>query len=172
MTETVHTDSPDRSLYCRWCGGSLAGKRPQAKFCRERPQAMYIARSSGSAGTVARVTVCRYEPGSVHWRPGLSGGMLGTPYPLPWVVGSGKEVSMAGMQRYTVTCHWDDEAGVWYVAETDVPGLVTEADTLEQLEQKLKMMIPELLELNDPEALSARPSFRLVAEKDALALSA
>jgi hypothetical protein len=30
-------------------------------------------------------------------------------------------------KRYTVTCHWDKEAEVWYVAETDVPGLATEA---------------------------------------------
>ena len=30
----------------------------------------------------------------------------------------------------------------------DVPGLATEADTLEQLIEKLKIMIPELLEAN------------------------
>jgi predicted RNase H-like HicB family nuclease len=34
-------------------------------------------------------------------------------------------------KRYTVTCHWDEEAEVWYVAETDVPGLATEAATVE-----------------------------------------
>lgn len=65
---------------------------------------------------------------------------------------------------YTVTCHWDEEARVWYVAETDVPGLVTEADTLEQLEQKLLVMIPELLELNSP-GINAPVPFELVARK-------
>ena len=67
---------------------------------------------------------------------------------------------------YTVTCHWDDEARVWYVAETDVPGLVTEAATLEQLEQKLLVMIPELLELNVP-GFTAPVPFELIARKSA-----
>ena len=65
---------------------------------------------------------------------------------------------------YTVTCHWDDEARVWYVAETDVPGLVTEASTLEHLEQKLLVMIPELLELNEP-GFAAPVPFELIARK-------
>jgi hypothetical protein len=33
-------------------------------------------------------------------------------------------------KSYTVACLWDAEAGMWYVAETDVPGLATEAATL------------------------------------------
>jgi predicted RNase H-like HicB family nuclease len=48
-------------------------------------------------------------------------------------------------KRYTVTCHWDEEARVWYVAETDVPGLATEAETVEAMEHKLLLMVPELL---------------------------
>jgi predicted RNase H-like HicB family nuclease len=77
-----------------------------------------------------------------------------------------------GSTAYTVNCRWDDEAGVWYVAESDVPGLATEAETLEQLEQKLAVMIPELLELNLPDAHAARVAFKLVAEKNAFARSA
>jgi predicted RNase H-like HicB family nuclease len=73
--------------------------------------------------------------------------------------------------RYTVTCHWDDEARVWYVADSNVLGLATEAETFEQLEQKLRAMIPQLLELNAPDISAERTSFRLIAEKDALALS-
>jgi predicted RNase H-like HicB family nuclease len=49
---------------------------------------------------------------------------------------------------YTVTSHWDAEAEMWYVADSDVPGFVTEAATLEELETKLLRMIPELLELD------------------------
>ncbi len=43
---------------------------------------------------------------------------------------------------------WDEEAHVWVAFSEDVPGLATEADTLEQLIEKLKIMIPELLEAN------------------------
>lgn len=34
--ETVHTASPARPDACRWCGGSLAGKRADAEFCCDR----------------------------------------------------------------------------------------------------------------------------------------
>lgn len=48
-----------------------------------------------------------------------------------------------------VTADWDDEAGVWVATSTDVPGLVAEADTVEAMCAKLKLLIPELLEAND-----------------------
>jgi len=47
-----------------------------------------------------------------------------------------------------VNAEWDDEARVWVATSDDVPGLATEAETVEALEAKLKVMIPELLELN------------------------
>lgn len=63
-----------------------------------------------------------------------------------------------------VCAFWDDEAGVW-VAESDhVPGLVTEAETLEQLAVKLESLIPELLELNAPELRGAH-TVNLKAER-------
>lgn len=51
-------------------------------------------------------------------------------------------------KQIRVTAIWDSDAGVWVAGSEDVPGLVTEADTSEQLVQKLKVLIPELLELN------------------------
>lgn len=50
-------------------------------------------------------------------------------------------------RRVVVRCAWDDEADVWFVQESDVPGLVTEADTLEALRRKLPGMIQDLLEV-------------------------
>lgn len=47
-----------------------------------------------------------------------------------------------------VHAFWDEEAQVWTASSEDVPGLVTEASSLEDLEQKLMIMVPELLELN------------------------
>ena len=65
---------------------------------------------------------------------------------------------------YTVTCHWDEDAGVWYVAESDVPGLATEAATVEKMDRKLRTLIPELLELNRS-GTGAPVPFELIARK-------
>ena len=43
---------------------------------------------------------------------------------------------------------WDPDASVWVATSDDVPGLVAEAETSEALIQKLRVLIPELLELN------------------------
>jgi Domain of unknown function (DUF1902) len=43
---------------------------------------------------------------------------------------------------------WDSEAQVWVAESEDVPGLITEAPTIEALSAKLVVMIPELLEAN------------------------
>ena len=47
-----------------------------------------------------------------------------------------------------VFAEWDSEARVWVAESEDVPGLVAEAPTPEELEEKLKTLIPELQELN------------------------
>jgi predicted RNase H-like HicB family nuclease len=57
---------------------------------------------------------------------------------------------------YAVRCTWDPEAQVWVAESDDVPGLATGADTLDALVDKLKVVIPELLEANGqlpPDAL-------------------
>ena len=52
------------------------------------------------------------------------------------------------MPDYHVRAEWDDEAEVWVASSDNVPGLATGADTLEALIDKLKVVIPELLEEN------------------------
>lgn len=47
-----------------------------------------------------------------------------------------------------VRAEWDSDAQVWVASSDDVPGLVTEADTIEALDAKLQTMVPELLEAN------------------------
>lgn len=47
-----------------------------------------------------------------------------------------------------VHARWDDEARVWVVTSDDIPGLATEAPSLDALVPKLKAMIPELLDAN------------------------
>jgi hypothetical protein len=46
---------------------------------------------------------------------------------------------------YRFTVDFDAEAGVWYVRESTLPGLRTEAETLDSLASKLRVMVPELL---------------------------
>lgn len=49
---------------------------------------------------------------------------------------------------YKIQADWDAEADVWVATSDDVPGLATEAPTLELLTRKLRKMIPELLLAN------------------------
>ena len=51
-------------------------------------------------------------------------------------------------QEITVTATWDPAALVWVAESEDVPGLVTEAENLEISINKLRILIPELLEAN------------------------
>ena len=53
-----------------------------------------------------------------------------------------------GTKQITVHAEWDPEAKVWVVTSDDVPGLITKADTVEALAEKLSVIIPELLEAN------------------------
>lgn len=49
---------------------------------------------------------------------------------------------------YTVEAVWDPEAGVWVAGSEDVPGLVAEAATVEELIEVVKDLIPDLLAAN------------------------
>ena len=49
---------------------------------------------------------------------------------------------------FFIRAEWDDEASVWVATSDDVQGLATESDSLEGLIEKLKAIIPELLEAN------------------------
>jgi predicted RNase H-like HicB family nuclease len=49
---------------------------------------------------------------------------------------------------YTVTAFWDDDAKVWVATSDDVPGLVTEARTLDALVERVHAVTPELLDDN------------------------
>jgi hypothetical protein len=53
-----------------------------------------------------------------------------------------------GHFTFHVQVSWDPEASVWVANSEDVPGLSTEAMTLEALTEKLRVMVPELLKTN------------------------
>jgi len=47
-----------------------------------------------------------------------------------------------------VLCAYDQEAGVWYVEESDMPGLHVEAPTQDEMLRELRAVIPGLVRLN------------------------
>ncbi len=52
------------------------------------------------------------------------------------------------MSPLIITAGWDEEAGVWVASSEDILGLVSEADKLEALRDKLADLVPELIEEN------------------------
>lgn len=49
------------------------------------------------------------------------------------------------MREVHVSAFWDAEASVWVAESDDVPGLITEAETMDALAKKLEVLVPELL---------------------------
>jgi hypothetical protein len=49
---------------------------------------------------------------------------------------------------YVVNAAWDEAAQVWVATSEDVPGLVAEAATFEELDREVRALVPELLVLN------------------------
>lgn len=47
--------------------------------------------------------------------------------------------------KILVEAFWDEEVGVWTASAVGDIGLVTEADTIEKLQQKLATMVRDLL---------------------------
>ena len=76
------------------------------------------------------------------------------------------------MAEWIVRADYDSESRSWYVFQSDVPGLATGGETLEELADKLPGMITDLLELNaelflDPSRLEGPHSFKLIAHHEA-----
>ena len=51
-------------------------------------------------------------------------------------------------RTYEVEAHWDAEAGVWVAESEDIPGLVAEAESVNALVEKIRVLVPELFALN------------------------
>ena len=71
------------------------------------------------------------------------------------------------MTLWTVHAAYDLQSHVWYTLDSDVPGLVTEGETLERLRERATAVMPELLEFNaheiDAERRQGPHQLRLVA---------
>lgn len=51
-------------------------------------------------------------------------------------------------KEFFVKAEWDPEAGVWYTADTDIPGLAIEAATVEEFNELVREIGPEMIDLN------------------------
>jgi hypothetical protein len=70
-----------------------------------------------------------------------------------------------------IHAQWDDEARVWVATSEDVPGLVTEAPSMNALVDRLKVIIPDLMELNC--GMTGQPfPFHITGERSAIAQAA
>lgn len=67
--------------------------------------------------------------------------------------------------QFHVHARWDDEAQVWVAESDDLPGLVAEAGTVEDLLKKLSVLVPELADLNLGQS-SGKGTFTLTAERE------
>lgn len=68
-------------------------------------------------------------------------------------------------EAYEIRAQWDSEACVWVAESEDVPGLVAEADSPNLLVHKLRILIPELLELNGVSG-DRRASFHILYQHE------
>jgi hypothetical protein len=72
-----------------------------------------------------------------------------------------------------VRADWDDEAKVWVAEGVNLPGLVTEADTVELLLEKLRVMVPELLSYDRAYAVEFLPKILVtLVRRDSIVLAA
>ncbi len=60
-----------------------------------------------------------------------------------------------------IRAEWDEEAQVWVAESANLPGLVTESETVELLLEKLRMMVPELLSYSPELARGFLPEIRV-----------
>ena len=81
---------------------------------------------------------------------------------------------MARQRRHPIEVRalWDPEAEVWSAEAENLPGLVTEAESIEALMAKLRTMVPELLSYSPDLAARLGPEIHLVSERSFAADSA
>lgn len=66
---------------------------------------------------------------------------------------------------YLVHAEWDEDAGVWVATSEDVPGLVTESATIEDLDAKLSQLVLDLLTVNHSMPADGQVSVELLARR-------
>ena len=64
------------------------------------------------------------------------------------------------MIEYDIMLTWDDEASVWIAESDDIPGLILESASFDDLIERVKCAIPDLLEQDGKIMSQAKLHFR------------
>ena len=64
------------------------------------------------------------------------------------------------MNEYNIILTWDDEASVWIAESDDIPGLILESASFDNLIEKVKNAIPDLLEQDGTVLSQAKLHFK------------
>jgi len=64
------------------------------------------------------------------------------------------------MNEYIITLMWDDEASVWIAESPDIPGLILESHSFDDLIERVKIAVPELLEISGTKLPEVRLHFK------------
>lgn len=65
------------------------------------------------------------------------------------------------MQPLKINAEWDPDACVWVATSNDIDGLAIEAGSIDALIERLKIVIPELMEANHMELIGDELPFML-----------
>ena len=65
---------------------------------------------------------------------------------------------------YRINMLWDDDAAVWVATSPDVPGLVLESGSFDALVERVRIAVPELIELNGAKPGSFKLSYFIERE--------
>jgi len=64
------------------------------------------------------------------------------------------------MDEYEILLVWDDESGKWIAENDDIP-IALESDSLDVLIDRVKIAVPELLELNGKNHVNVALNFKM-----------
>jgi len=64
------------------------------------------------------------------------------------------------MNEFIILLTWDEEASVWVAENDDIP-IALEADSLDTLIERVRIAVPELLELNSKYNKKASLNFKM-----------
>jgi len=64
------------------------------------------------------------------------------------------------MNEYDIQLTWDDEASVWIAESSDIPGLILESSSFDDLIERVKIAVPELIEQDDKTHFQAKLHFK------------
>ncbi|MCL2266605.1 MAG: DUF1902 domain-containing protein [Treponema sp.] len=64
------------------------------------------------------------------------------------------------MNEYNITLTWDDEASVWIAESRDIPGLILESASFDNLIEQVKKAIPDLLDQDGKTFSQAKLHFK------------